>query len=128
MLAASLRETAALLADAHSKTGRPPVLTVNKMATLDGPLWRLNLVKVIVVDVTDDYRLMQPPMPSDLYPVLTETWLPRHNLATSLAEASLVSGYLYDWHESPMQAEGSWYVGVVLAELALFPTTFPASA
>jgi hypothetical protein len=87
------------------------------MGQLAGPLWEYNLVKVIVVDVTDDYKLMQPPMPSDFYPVLSEVWLPRHNLTKSLHSASLVSGYLYDWHESPITQEGDWYVGVVLEEL-----------
>ncbi len=88
------------------------------MATIGQDLWQYNLAKVIVVDVSDDYRLMQPPMPSDFYPVLTETWLPRHNLSTWLAQESLVNGYLYDWHESPHSEEEPWYVGVVDQALA----------
>lgn len=87
------------------------------MAELLGNLWEFNLCKIIVVDVTDDYRLMQPPMPSDFYPVLQEVWLPRHNLSQSLPDNSLVAGYLYDWHETPEKEGGHWYVGVVQEEL-----------
>ncbi len=87
------------------------------MANLCGNLWEFNLAKIIVVDVSDDYRLMQPPMPSDFYPVLEEIWLPAHNLAGSLHKRSLVSGYLYDWHESPDREHGYWYVGVVKENL-----------
>lgn len=88
------------------------------MADMCGSLWEYNLTRVIVVDVSDDYRLMQPPMPSDFYPVLKEAWLPRHNLSTSLPIVSLVQGYLYDWHETAEEEGGSWYVGVVAEELA----------
>lgn len=89
------------------------------MAQLAGCLWKLNLAKVIVVDVTDDYTLMQPPMPSDFYPVLSEMWLPRYRLGDHLPNSDLVTGYLYDWHETPDHEDGSWYVGVVSAALAL---------
>lgn len=78
-------------------------------------------MRVVVVDVTDDYTLMQPPMPSSYYPVLQEIWLPRHNIGRSLAQVDLISGYLYDWHEMPMTDEGSWYVGVVSSALAAPP-------
>jgi len=88
------------------------------MAQLYGNLWEFNLAKVVIVDVTDDYKLMQPPMPSDFYPVLMETWLPRHNLSRQLPASTLVQGYLYDWHETPDNADGAWYVGVVMADLA----------
>jgi hypothetical protein len=88
------------------------------MAELAGNLWEHNLAKIIVVDVTDDYRLMQPPMPSDFYPVLLEIWLPRHALSARLPEEDLVTGYLYDWHQRPETDHESWYVGVVDAELA----------
>ena len=88
------------------------------MANLCGNLWELNVTKIIVVDVSDDYRLMQPPMPSDFYPVLEEVWLPSHNLANLIHKRNLVSGYLYDWHESPDHQRGSWYVGVVKENLA----------
>src|ERR1044072_2162332 len=93
----------------------------NFMAQLAGCLWKLNLVKVIVVDVTDDYTLMQPPMPSDFYPVLSEVWLPRHRLDTKLPKAGLVDGYFYHWHQSPLKDGGHWSVGVVNAALALPP-------
>lgn len=88
------------------------------MARLDGNLWELNMARIIVVDVTDDYRLLQPPMPSDCYPILRETLLPRYRLMRHLLHADLVSGYLYDWHESPDQDNGNWYVGVVREDLA----------
>lgn len=88
------------------------------MACMDGNLWQYNLTKVIIVDVSDDYRLMQSPMPSDFYPVLTETWLPRHNITQWLAKQDLVNGYLYDWHETPDTEDEPWYVGVVDQALA----------
>ncbi len=95
------------------------------MATTCGNLWEFNLVRVIVVDVTDDYEHMQPPLPADYYPVLHETLLPRYNLSAELPYAPLVEGYLYDWHETPFSEGGSWYVGVVRQDLAyaLLPTT-----
>ena len=89
-----------------------------KMASIGGNLWQFNLAKVVVVDVTDDYALMQPPMPSDFYPVLTETYLPRYGLHRALPREALVQGYLYDWHESPLNVQDCWYVGVVRADLA----------
>jgi hypothetical protein len=87
------------------------------MAELGGNLWEYNMARVVVVDVSDDYRLMQPPMPSDFYPVLTEVWLPRHTLRNALPYETLVQGYLYDWHESPQNEFDTWYVGVVAETL-----------
>lgn len=92
------------------------------MAELFGELWEWNLTKVVVVDVTDDYRYMLSPMPGEFYPVLTELWLPRHRLAHALQQDDLVKGYLYDWHETPGEAKGSWYVGVVSQELTKHET------
>ncbi len=89
------------------------------MAELCGNLWEHNLARVVIVDVTDDYRLMQPPLPSDFYPVLRETYMPRYKLIDRLPRADLVNGYLYDWHESPENDHDVWYVGVVLEELAI---------
>lgn len=89
------------------------------MARLAGNLWEYNLTKIVVVDVSDDYRLMQPPMPSDFYPVLTEAWLPAHNLIDRLPAEPFVSGYLYDWHERAESTGEAWYVGVVREDLAL---------
>lgn len=91
------------------------------MAEIAGNLWELNFAKVVIVDVTDDYRLMQPPLPSDFYPVLMEIWLPRHRLAEKLAETDFVTGYLYDWHERPDGEIGKWYVGVVHEDLMKEP-------
>jgi hypothetical protein len=87
------------------------------MAEIAGNLWEFNFAKVIIVDVTDDYRLMQPPLPSDFYPVLMEIWLPTHNLVERLSDDDLVQGYLYDWHERPPALDGKWYVGVVRQDL-----------
>lgn len=71
---------------------------------------------------------MQPPMPSDCYPVVTETWLPRYRLDKMLCEMSFLRGYLYDWHQSAEDALDSWYVGVVDESLAqtLLATHSPA--
>lgn len=91
------------------------------MAELHGKLWEFNLAKVVIVDVTDDYRLMQPPMPSDFYPVIGELWLPTYNLANKLTANDFVSGYLYDWHERPLDDRGHWYVGVVEANILQEP-------
>lgn len=88
------------------------------MAEIAGELWQYNLIRVIVVDVTDDYRLMQPSMPADYYPVLKDTWLPRYGLRDKLPSENLVTGYLYDWHDTPQGEEGRWYVGVVEESLA----------
>lgn len=87
------------------------------MAEIAGNLWEYNLTRVIVVDVTDDYRLMCAPMPSDFYPVLRDAWIPSHELARALSQSELVEGYLYDWHEAPIEGGGSWYVGVVAEEM-----------
>ncbi len=87
------------------------------MAELLDELWKYNLARVVVIDVSDDYRLMQPPLPSIFYPVLNELWLPRHQILQSLPGSSLVEGYLYDWHESPPEGESDWFVGVVSSEL-----------
>ncbi len=83
------------------------------MAEIGSNLWQYNLARIIIIDVTDDYRLMQQPMPSDFYPVLKEVWLPRHCLSDSFAQTNLIDGYLYDWHEKPDREPGSWYVAVV---------------
>jgi hypothetical protein len=88
------------------------------MAELCGNLWEHNLARVVIVDVTDDYRLMQPPLPSDFYPVLKETYMPKYKLIDRLPATDLVTGYLYDWHESPENDHDVWYVGVVLEALA----------
>jgi hypothetical protein len=83
------------------------------MARIAGNLWEYNLSRIVVVDVTDDYRLAQPPLPSDLYPVIRELRVPTYSLPRSLARMSLADGYLYDWHERPLSDGGDWYVGVV---------------
>lgn len=83
------------------------------MAVMDGNLWEHNMARVVVVDVTDDYRLMQPPLPSECYPVLADVWVPQLWLGCDLTSLDFVEGYLYDWHEKPKQEAGVWYVGVV---------------
>lgn len=97
------------------------------MATLDGNLWEYNLARVVVVDVSDDYRLMQPPLPSECYPVLAEMWVPCLNLARRLPKMCLVDGYLYDWHESPDSTPQTWYVGVV-SDTLVTPASITAQA
>lgn len=82
------------------------------MAMLDGNLWDFNMAKVLVVDVSDDYRLLQPPLPTECYPVLAEMWMPLLSLNSDIAGLPLVEGYLYDWHQEP-QDQGTWVVGVV---------------
>lgn len=72
-----------------------------------------------MIDVTDDYRLLTPPLPTHCYPVLRETWLPTAGLLHRIPHEDLVSGYLYDWHEVPETLDGCWYVGVVHAEMAM---------
>lgn len=89
------------------------------MAELSGALWKYNLAKVVVLDVTDDYILMQPPLPSNCYPIIAELWMPRFGLASALAAAPIVEGYAYDWHERPLSESGEWYVGVVDRKLAM---------
>lgn len=83
------------------------------MASLAGNLWDYNLAKIVVLDVTDDYRLMGAPLPTHCYPVLAELWVPSMSLAESLPRMNLVDGYLYDWHEGPDDEVGAWFVGVV---------------
>ncbi len=83
------------------------------MATVDGNLWDYNMAKVVVVDVTDDYRLMVPPLPTECYPVLREVWVPQYLIPQQVSEFAFVEGYLYDWHQTPLREDGVWYVGVV---------------
>jgi len=86
-------------------------------AIMDGPLWQHNLAKVVVLDVSDDYHLMQPPLPNECYPVLVETYVPRHRVLKHFNELHLVEGFLYDWHQSPDSEEDCWYIGMVNSEL-----------
>ncbi|MCB0826777.1 MAG: hypothetical protein KDC26_11355 [Armatimonadetes bacterium] len=83
------------------------------MAVLDGNLWEYNLAKVVVVDVTDDYRLMQPSLPTECYPILATVYVPLYLMKENLSSVSFLDGYLYDWHESPVGGDNSWIVGVV---------------
>lgn len=83
------------------------------MAVILPELWKFNLAKIVVVDVSDDYRYLQPPLPTDWYPVLTEVWVTAADLDRRLAGLDLVDGYLYDWHQTPETEGEPWYVGVV---------------
>ncbi|HRI45057.1 MAG TPA: hypothetical protein PLL78_11820 [Fimbriimonadaceae bacterium] len=87
------------------------------MAVLDGNLWEYNLCKVVVVDVSDDYATIGPPLPADCYPVLAELWVPRYGIGSWLPFTPLVQGYLYDWHLTPIAEEEPWTVGVVRYDL-----------
>lgn len=89
------------------------------MAEICGNLWEYNLAKVVVIDVSEDYRSMQPPMPSECYPVLKEVWVPTYQIVQNVTKGIKVDGYLYDWHESPAEAFGTWYVGVVHSALLM---------
>ena len=86
------------------------------MAVLDGNLCDYNLCRVVFVDTSDDYRLMETPLPSDFYPVLKEIWVPRYSLLTQIRN-SQVGGYLYDWHEEPTPERSCWTVGMVESSL-----------
>lgn len=90
------------------------------MAEIDGELWKHNMAKITIVDVSDDYRHMLEPMPSHMYPVVKEVWLPKYKLAERLLEEGLITGYQYDWHEVPLDKQDveHWYVGVVADTLA----------
>ncbi|MCW5938185.1 MAG: hypothetical protein KF884_08480 [Fimbriimonadaceae bacterium] len=87
------------------------------MATILGNLWDFNLAKLVVVDVSDDYRWMGAPLPHEWYPVLREVWVPAWDIEDRLATIDLVEGYYYDWHQSPDSSDGAWYVGVVSRDL-----------
>ena len=87
------------------------------MASIAGELWAYNLAKVVIVDVSDDYRLMQSPLPSDFYPVLQEQWVPAYQLSQELSERDYIADYLYDWHETPTVAGDPWFVGLVRRDL-----------
>lgn len=87
------------------------------MADIVGELWRHNLTKIIVVDVSEDYELMQPPLPSECYPVLRETYLPSYKLSRKLPEQTLVEGFLYDWHDMVPNHDEPCFVGVVRQEM-----------
>ncbi|HMS56943.1 MAG TPA: hypothetical protein PKA27_16245 [Fimbriimonadaceae bacterium] len=87
------------------------------MAEICGDLWQFNLAKVVVVDCTDDYRLMQSPMPSAFYPVIKETWVPAYQLGKRIVETEFEQGFAYDWHEAPDEDEDHWVVGVVAQNL-----------
>lgn len=89
------------------------------MAVMDGDLFNANFAQVRIVDVSDDYLLLQPPLPSDFYPVLEERWISRHKLTDRLPRAPLLDGYLYDWHESPEDENGLWYVGVARSGMSV---------
>ncbi|MCC6403658.1 MAG: hypothetical protein IT207_06570 [Fimbriimonadaceae bacterium] len=92
------------------------------MAMMSSELYQLNIAKIVVIDVTDDYRLlMDPPLPNDWYPVLKELCVPAYDLERWLHEGTLVEGYLYDWHSGPSDEDGPYYVGVVDQGLAREP-------
>lgn len=88
------------------------------MAKLDGELWRYNVARITLVDVSGDYETLLDPMPSDFYPVVQEVYLPKYRLIHRLLDTPLVHGYCYDWHEAPeREGEEHWYVGVVSESL-----------
>lgn len=88
------------------------------MARLESHLWEYNFARVVILDVSSDYELMAEPMPPNCYPILEEKWIHKAQLPGILPQDELLSGYLYDWHESNEREENAWYVGVVRQELA----------
>lgn len=90
------------------------------MANLDGQLWKYNLARITLVDVTEDYVNFLQPMPSDMYPVVSEVYLPKYKLLDRIIDENLLSGFYYDWHETgetEEDIESHWYVGVVSREI-----------
>lgn len=78
-----------------------------------GDLWKYNLAKVVVVDVTDDYKLMQEPLPAQCYPILSQTYVPIIRMQDDIQVLELVDGFLYDWHLKPETADEPWVIAVV---------------
>jgi hypothetical protein len=89
------------------------------MATLDGELWRFNFVNVVLVDVSDDYRYLLDPLPSECYPVITQKLVPTVLVNQSLPAAVAEEGFLYDWHETSPDHCEPWYVGMVRANVEI---------
>ena len=89
------------------------------MGRIGDELWKYNLVRVTLVDVTEDYRTLLMPLPSRFYPVLSDVWLPTYKLTERLLKQPFVPGYCYDWHEISLTAgaEEHWFVGVVSERL-----------
>lgn len=86
------------------------------MAILGDDLWSYNLARVILVDVTDDYRLSQDPLPLDCYPVLEEQFRPVYQLEEQLIGPDILPGFAYDWHVRPTDFSEPWFVAVVQRE------------
>ena len=87
------------------------------MARIEGNLWEYNFAKVVLLDVSSDYELMQTPMPTECYPVLEERWMMRESVKDSMPKDDFVPGYLYDWHEVG-SIDAEIFVGVVRRDLA----------
>jgi hypothetical protein len=86
---------------------------------MNDELCQFNIAKIVVIDVTDDYRSVSgPPLPNDWYPVLRELCVPAYDLERWLGSVPLVDGYLYDWHADPAEHGDPYYVGVVDQGLA----------
>ncbi len=83
------------------------------MAEICGNLWEFNLAKVKVIDVTTDYENLSPPLPTCFYPVIEEKWMAKYRLPNDFSGQTWVEGFLYDWHESPLDESGEWVIGVV---------------
>lgn len=95
------------------------------MARIAGDLWKYNLAKVTVVDVSADYaflddslHLLLEPLPSNFYPILKEIWIPTVHLPRRFLEDDFIEGYHYEWHETPESLDGlqHWVVGVTQAD------------
>jgi hypothetical protein len=89
------------------------------MASLDGELWRFNFVNLVMVDVSDDYRYLLEPLPSECYPVIKQQLVPAVVANRHLPASIEADGFLYDWHEPSSDAFDDWYVGMVRADLTV---------
>jgi hypothetical protein len=90
------------------------------VATLLGDLWQYNLIQVIVVDVTQDYQTGATEnfdlLPAAFYPELYRRMLPAYRLGQMIEVEFSDEAFSYDWHETPVDPHGPWYVGVVQRE------------
>jgi hypothetical protein len=65
------------------------------------------------VDVTDDLRFNQQPMPSDCYPILASFSVPWFAINSMFPNGINIPGFAYEWHQEPESLDDNWYVGVV---------------
>lgn len=96
------------------------------MAKLGSDLLGLNFARVVFVDVTDDVRLGQDPMPVDCYPVLGVLSLPWFTVESLVPSGLVDLGYYYQWHLEPANYGEEWYVGMVKIDALNLDLPMPA--